>query len=80
MVDFHTYKQLHGNSLAFKTQYDDEDIIGVKRMSESVMEAEEPPPAPGLYVLPETIIGYNLRTKKWSMQFSFFDNAPLRPL
>ncbi|KAF2802194.1 P-loop containing nucleoside triphosphate hydrolase protein [Mytilinidion resinicola] len=29
------------------------------------MEADEPPPSPEIYAFPDTIIGYNLRSKKW---------------
>jgi SpoVK/Ycf46/Vps4 family AAA+-type ATPase len=65
MVDFHTYRQLHSDSFAFKREYTAIDNPNVRRMDPSVMEAEEAPPSPQIYAFPTTIVGYNLRSKKW---------------
>ena len=34
-------------------------------MDQIVMEADNPPPSPELYVFPDSINGYNLRSKRW---------------
>jgi hypothetical protein len=68
MVDFHTYKQLHSDSAAFRREYESIDNPNVKRMDLSIMEAEGPPPYPDLYAFPRTLTGYNLRSKKWGRQ------------
>lgn len=71
MVDFYTYRQLHSDSIAFKREYCSIDDPEVKRMDPSVMEADEPPQSPEIYAFPDTIIGYNLRSKKWGMLNAF---------
>jgi len=65
MVDFSTYKQLHASSWKSKKQYSSAEDPNVKRMDPVVMETNEPPSSPEIYVFPETIIGYNLRSKNW---------------
>lgn len=67
MVDLHTYRQLHPDPSGSKKSHRSKNDYGVIRMDASVMDADEPPPSPEIYVLPEIINGYNLRTKKWGM-------------
>ena len=57
MVDFHTYKQLHPNK---HTYYKIHDYL-----DPAATASDEPPPAPSIYVFPNKIPGYNLRSKKW---------------
>lgn len=64
MVDFNTYTQLHSDSAAFKRKYQMNDPF-VQRMDPSMLETDDPPPKPEIYVFPDTIVGYNLRSKKW---------------
>jgi hypothetical protein len=71
MVDFNTYKQLHSNSGAFKRNYSSTNDTKLKRMDPIVMDADDNPRSPEIYVFPETIIGYNLRSKKWGMCSTF---------
>ncbi|KAJ9605958.1 hypothetical protein H2200_009807 [Cladophialophora chaetospira] len=65
MVDFNTYRQLHSGTYAFREVYGEIDNDDVTRMDLSIMESDEPPPSPDIYAFPATIIGFNLRTKKW---------------
>lgn len=65
MVDFHTYEQLHSDSNNFKKSYPTIDDPNVRRMDSDIMKSEDPPPAPDLYVFPNSIPAYNLRSKKW---------------
>lgn len=60
MVDFNTYRELHSDSAAFRKPYG----LGIA-MDSKIMERDEPPSQPELYLFPPTIIGYNLRRKKW---------------
>lgn len=64
MVDFSTYKELHTDPVRWRRDAVLEKLI----MPEKVMECEEPPPEPEIYPFPPTIIGYNLRHKRWSNQ------------
>jgi hypothetical protein len=70
MVDFHTYRQLHSDTYAFKKLYDYTDGLATKKMDNDFMESDEPPPSPDIYVFPRTITGYNLRSKKWGKLLS----------
>jgi hypothetical protein len=65
MVDFKTYAQLHSDSGAFKRRYEFINDPMIERMDPSMVEADEPPPKPDIYVFPNTIVGFNLRSKKW---------------
>ncbi|KAI1496448.1 P-loop containing nucleoside triphosphate hydrolase protein [Biscogniauxia marginata] len=65
MIDFHTYEQLHSDSWSFKKSYPSIDDPECERMDASMMSSDEPPPVPEIYVFPKTIVGYNLRNKKW---------------
>lgn len=71
MVDFQIYKEIHSDSLNFQLLYgdiyDDEDNEDLERrkMSAEEMESETPPPQPNIYVFPDSVPGYNLRSKKW---------------
>ncbi|PLB34979.1 ATP-binding protein [Aspergillus candidus] len=58
MIDFSTYKQLHPSES--KTLLKKRDEILPERMN-----VDEPPSAPELFLFPSTIIGFNLRRKKW---------------
>lgn len=65
MIDFNTYKQLHSDSNKFKTTYLSPASTDRKEMEAKVMECDDPPQGPELFVFPSTIVGYNLRQKKW---------------
>ncbi|ETS84852.1 hypothetical protein PFICI_02877 [Pestalotiopsis fici W106-1] len=65
MVDFETYRQLHSSSSTFKMSYPSIDDDKCQRMNPETMASDEPPSAPDIYVFPNTIPGYNLRSKKW---------------
>ena len=66
MIDFDTYKQLHSDSTKFKRAYPQLNKRDRKEMDPKLMHSDEPPAAPHRLVLPSTMIGYNLRQKKWS--------------
>jgi hypothetical protein len=66
VVDFQTYQQLHSTSRSFQIAYPTIDDPGYERMSDEVMASDSPPSAPDIYVFPNTIPGYDLRSKKWS--------------
>lgn len=57
MVDFHTYQQLHP---CMRTSRESHDCL-----DSAAMASDEPPAAPSIYVFPNMIPGYNLRSKKW---------------
>ncbi|KAF4986749.1 hypothetical protein FDECE_15783 [Fusarium decemcellulare] len=65
MVDFDTYKKLHSDSYQFQRAYPFLGKPGRKEMGAAVMDCEDAPQGPELLVFPSTIIGYNLRQKKW---------------
>ncbi|PLN81396.1 P-loop containing nucleoside triphosphate hydrolase protein [Aspergillus taichungensis] len=58
MIDFPTYKQLHPSDP--KVSLEKHKEIPPERM-----DRDEPPSAPELFLFPSTIIGFNLRRKKW---------------
>ncbi|KAL3470136.1 P-loop containing nucleoside triphosphate hydrolase protein [Aspergillus californicus] len=61
MIDSPTYQLLH--------QDDQKRMIRETRRRTGILpplvEFDDLPPAPDLYLFPSTIVGYNLRTKKW---------------
>lgn len=65
MVDFSTYKKLHSDT--FKRSFVQLDKHN-KVMPEDIMDQDEPPQEPELFLFPPKIIGYNLRQKKWGKQ------------
>ncbi|KAF5693478.1 AAA family ATPase [Fusarium globosum] len=65
MIDFNTYKQLHSDSQKFKSAYSSLTRPNRKEMDAAVMECDDPPDGAELLVFPNTIVGYNLRQKKW---------------
>ncbi|KAI0892764.1 AAA family ATPase [Annulohypoxylon nitens] len=65
MVDFETYQQLHSSSNTFKLSYPRIKDENFERMNPDIMASDKPPSAPDIYVFPNTIPGYNLRSKKW---------------
>lgn len=66
MTDFDTYAQIHSDEFAFKRTYPYIDDPDCDRMDSQVLEANDPPAAPDIYVFPNSIVAYNLRNKKWS--------------
>lgn len=74
MVDFQIYKELHSDSFKFQLMYEEEeeeeDSEDRRKISAEDMESETPPPRPSIYVFPNTVPGYNLRSKKWGRQYS----------
>jgi hypothetical protein len=69
MIDFDTYEQLHSDSNTFKKEYWSIDNPKCEHMDPAVMSLDEPPSGADINVFPSTIIGYNLRSKKWGMSF-----------
>lgn len=71
MVDFQIYKEIHSDSFNFQLLYgdvqadEDNEDYERRKMSSEEMESETPPPQPNLYVFPDTVPGYHLRSKKW---------------
>lgn len=65
MIDFNTYKQLHSDSHKFRMAYPFLTNPNRKEMETSLADRDEPPKGPELFVFPSTIVGYNLRQKKW---------------
>jgi hypothetical protein len=62
MIDFKTYTELHPDSKgALQSPKGHHPVI-----DDRAMDSDEPPQEPDLLVLPNTLIGYNLRQKKWS--------------
>jgi hypothetical protein len=58
MIDMKTYKMLHAGAR--------EDSAAVEAELDSAsMAADELPQEPFVFLLPNEIKGYNLRTKKW---------------
>ena len=66
MTDFDTYAQLHSDVYTFKRTYQFIDDPDCDRMDSQTMEGDDPPDAPDIYVFPNSIVAYNLRSKKWS--------------
>ncbi|XXH01512.1 hypothetical protein Hte_007872 [Hypoxylon texense] len=65
MIDFLTYRQLHSDSPFFTKKYLSNNPLSRNYMDEGTMRNDEPPPAPEIYLFPDTLPGFNLRTKKW---------------
>lgn len=53
-------------------QYEDDGENG-RKMSSEDMASETPPSCPYIYLFPDTIPGYNLRSKKWGRQHVKFE-------
>jgi hypothetical protein len=64
MVDFQTYRQMHSDLQSFKRTYPGIDNPK-DLMDKDIMDNEDPPSEPDIYLFPHTVIGYNLRSKKW---------------
>lgn len=79
MIDFNTYKQLHSESNKLKTTDPSPASTDRKEMEAKVMESDDPPQGPELFVFPSTIVGFNLRLKKWRKNDtkSSFINKPI---
>ncbi|PYI06177.1 P-loop containing nucleoside triphosphate hydrolase protein [Aspergillus sclerotiicarbonarius CBS 121057] len=60
MIDFPTYLQLHADDKKRTTTLDVR-----QEMSPEQMDLDEPPSSPELFLFPSTVVGYNLRRKKW---------------
>lgn len=67
MVDFNAYKQLHSHLPSYVASYSMTGRESCKEMAVAVMKDDNPPQGSELYILPNTMVGYNLRQKKWSM-------------
>ncbi|GKT55434.1 AAA family ATPase [Colletotrichum tofieldiae] len=65
MIDFNTYKQLHSDSYKFRSAYPFLDNPDRKEMKADIWELDDPPSGQELYIFPSTMVGYNLRQKKW---------------
>ncbi|RGP77597.1 aaa family atpase [Fusarium longipes] len=65
MIDFNTYKHLHSDSTKFKTTYSSLTNPHLIEMDPALMECENPPEGPELFIFPSSVVGYNLRQKKW---------------
>ncbi|KAH7397602.1 AAA family ATPase [Cadophora sp. MPI-SDFR-AT-0126] len=65
VIDFETYRQLHSSSSNFKMLYPSIDAQDCEHMTPEMMASEHPPSAPDIYIFPNTIPGYDLRSKKW---------------
>ena len=68
MIDFDTYKQLHSDSKNFAEAYPELRSRKRKEMDASIMDSEQMPEGSESFVFPSTIVGYNLRQKKWRKQ------------
>lgn len=67
MVDISTYRQLHADSAIFRRKPTTDNTPNRANMDPEVMIRDEPPSAPEIFVFPDKIPGYNLRTKRWRM-------------
>lgn len=70
MIDFKTYKELHPDAKVAGSLAKSQDRV----IDDEVMDSDEPPQEPDLLVLPNTLVGYNFRQKKWS---EYTTNLPL---
>lgn len=66
MIDFNTYKQLHSDSYNFRSTYSNSEYPSLEEVGGVTMDSDDPPPGYEIFVFPGTIVGYNLRQKKWS--------------
>lgn len=58
MIDYSTYQELHPQSLDRRVFMPDSRV-------EPTFIEQEAPPEPDIYLLPRTMLGFNLRRKKW---------------
>ncbi|KAF5568819.1 aaa family atpase [Fusarium phyllophilum] len=65
MVDFATYEELHSDTPSFKRSYSMIDDPDCERMVSHSMDSDDPPSAPEIYIFPNSIVAYDLRSKKW---------------
>ncbi|KAH7196524.1 uncharacterized protein B0J16DRAFT_1317 [Fusarium flagelliforme] len=65
MIDFNTYKQLHSDSTNFKTTYLSLGDPERREIDAALMDGDELPEGSESFVFPSTVVGYNLRQKKW---------------
>lgn len=60
MVDFQTYKDANPDCL------DGPGGLFGSKMPDNIFEADAPPSEPDLLLMPSEIVGFQLRTNKWS--------------
>ncbi|KAI1415685.1 hypothetical protein F5Y13DRAFT_156585 [Hypoxylon sp. FL1857] len=66
MIDMMAYRELHKPEMnSNKTRGTLSEQLGTDDLGPEAMERDEPPSDEFLYLLPETIKGFNLRKKKW---------------
>lgn len=65
MVDYKTWKRIHGDTGSKSSLLSPGSRLGVP-MSSEIFDKEEPPGSPDLLLLPSKVVGFELRTKKWS--------------
>ena len=65
MIDFHEYQRMQNESPTFKPAHPNMDDLHYELMDSEMMQADEPPIGPHIYIFPDTVPGYNLRNKKW---------------
>ena len=58
MIDIETYKTLHPNGVLAQSRHNSD-------MKPEVMARDQPPEGETILVFPPSLIGYNLRLKKW---------------
>jgi hypothetical protein len=66
MVDFATYKELHSDTFRFEQSYPEIDNPDCERLDPQIFENDDPPQTLEVYVFPNSLVAYNLRSKKWS--------------
>lgn len=69
MVDFGTYKEIHGDSATYRRSYGLDtldDTPESEQMKPKEMKTDTPPSTPEIFVFPNMIPAYNMRSKKCS--------------
>ena len=78
MVDFDTYTKLHPDVKTARTSKAAADGFGKGAIGDDVMERDEPPGEPELLIFPSTLVGYNLRQKRWGTCANAVPSSPPR--
>ncbi|KAI0475739.1 hypothetical protein GGR56DRAFT_433186 [Xylariaceae sp. FL0804] len=65
MIDFSTYRRLHPESDTEQPETDPRRREQHGTYDTDIMAEEDPPKNETIYLFPSTLIGYNLRLKKW---------------
>lgn len=66
MVDLGTYQKMHKKAQPLRQSSEQgSEHAGDERLSQAIMDAEEPPGGNFIFLLPQIVSGFNMQAKQW---------------